>query len=316
MLALLAAALPTAACTWVEAPAWPRPPLPLPDAVALRYELPARPECPEPAAPDPNGVEHGELRCGTEQVRYHLHRCPERARGLVLLVPILAGGEQLMNTVATRLVARGFHVGWCNRVAAALSPPQRGPELESLFRRTVLHQRALLDWLCARPGFEDLPVFALGISMGGMVSTVLTAVEPRIRAAAICLAGADLPGIVLDTAEHRVQRWVHWRTATDAIGRSSLQQELERYLTSDPLRLAPYVAADRVLLVSASLDEVVTGPHQDLLWEALGRPRRLSVPFGHYSAALALDAIVASAARFYADRAGAAEVPATRPARP
>jgi hypothetical protein len=68
------------------------------------------------------------------------------------------------------------------------------------------------------------------------------------------------------------------------------------------LRLAPYVATERVLLVAATFDDVVRPRYQDLLWEALGRPGRMSVPLGHYSAALALDAVLDAIVAFFAEQ--------------
>ena len=57
-----------------------------------------------------------------------------------------------------------------------------------------------------------------------------------------------------------------------------------------------------VLLVHATMDEVIRRPHQDLLWESLGRPRRLLFPLGHTTAALAIDPILDAAASFFRER--------------
>ena len=116
------------------------------------------------------------------------------------------------------------------------------------------------------------------------------------------LAGADLPTILADSAEPRIERWREWRQREDGLSGAGLDLELRENLRTDPLRFAPYVATDRVFLVSANFDEVVRPQHQDLLWEALGRPQRVSVPLGHYSAALALDPLVSSIADFFDDR--------------
>src|SRR5262249_27384150 len=161
---------------------------------------------------------------------------------------------------------------WCDRVAPALSPPQRGPDLEQLFVRTVVHQRALLAWLRQPAGPQPPAVFALGVSLGGMVAAALAAggtgpARGRPRrpgGVAICLAGADIPSIVLDSGESRVERWRRWRMTEDGLGVASLRQELQRCLQSDPARLAAFVPTEHVLLVRSSLDEVVKPSHQDL----------------------------------------------------
>jgi hypothetical protein len=59
------------------------------------------------------------------------------------------------------------------------------------------------------------------------------------------------------------------------------------------------VATDKVLFITGALDTVVPPRHQDLLWEALGRPQRFTVPFGHYSAFLMLPEVVEAAAEHF-----------------
>ncbi len=300
------------ACSYVPPPSWPREALPLPEDVAARYAIP-----PEPveARIDPTsvaGVVDGELSCGEQKVRFHMHQNRNPNRPVVLLVPILAGGEDLMRSIARRVVDRGYHAAWCERAGSAMRAPQRGPELEQLFQRTVIQQRMLLAWLRDSSALRPQSFFALGVSMGGIISSVLAAVEPRLEGTAICLAGADLPNIVLDSDETRVAKWREWRLTEDGIGKSSLLQELQTSLLSDPGRLGPFVDTQSVLLVHATLDEVIRRPHQDLLWESLGRPRRLLFPLGHTTAALAIDPILDAATRFFREREPSATPVAAR----
>ncbi|MCK5944036.1 MAG: hypothetical protein KAI24_18770, partial [Planctomycetes bacterium] len=165
----------------------------------------------------------------------------------------------------------------------------------------VLHQRVLLAWL--RGGDDPPPhVHVLGLSMGGIVSTVLAAHEPSLDGIAICLAGADLASMVLVTSERRAQRWLEWRQRTDGVGADGLHWELQQFLVHDPSRVAAEVPTEKVLFVSAAFDTVVPRPNQSLLWEGLGRPARLDVPFGHYSAAIAVDEVIAAAAAHFRAR--------------
>ncbi|MBK8098967.1 MAG: hypothetical protein IPK26_17815 [Planctomycetes bacterium] len=289
-----------AACSFAPAPAWPRPALPTPPAVRARFALP---ELPVPGALQTlgNGSTDGELHCGSETARFHWRPRTDGTRGpAIVLVPILAGGADLMTMLASRLQVLGYHVGWCDRVASALQPPQRGQDLETLFRRTVIHQRMLLQWLRQRPEVDAGRQFVLGVSMGGIVASAVAVAEPDLAGVGICIAGADLPDLVLHSGEVRVQKWVDWRTATDGIGAATLSAELRHWLVSDPARLSPYVPTDKVVLVSATLDDVIPARHRDLLWEALGRPRRLQIPLGHYSMALALDGALAEITDFFA----------------
>lgn len=295
--ATLLALLP--ACAFTEAPSYPRPPMPLAQEDLDRFRVPGPVELLrlEPTADATVFV--GDLASGPETVHFHLYRARRADAPLVLLVPILGGGEELLRTMSRRFVERGYHAIYCDRAGSALRPPQRGAELETLLVRTVLHQRIALAWAARCDTIRPVQKFACGVSMGGIVTTLLTAVEPELSGSAMCLAGADLPTILGDSTESRIEKWRQWRLAEDGIGAAPLDEELRRTLRSDPLRLAPCVPTDRVFLVAADFDEVVRPEHQDLLWEALGRPQRLSVPLGHYTAALCLDPLISSIADFF-----------------
>lgn len=290
---LLLGVLALAGCRVTDQPSFARPAL-----VAPVAEVP----CPELVELQQHGPtrQTGLLVAADEEVHFELRRVADDGvpRSLVLLVPILAGGKELMSVVAQRMLGEGFDVAFCERAGSALTAPQRGPELEELFRRTVLHQRLLLAWLRSR---DDAArhVHVLGLSMGGIISTVLAAEEPTLDRVAVCLAGADLPRMVLVTSERRVHSWLNWRRETDGFGADTLRWELQQFLRHEPARFAPRVPTDKVLFVSASLDTVVPKRNQQLLWEALGRPRRLVVPFGHYTAALAMDRVIHAAANHF-----------------
>lgn len=290
------------ACQFTKAPSYPRPAMPLPKESRERFALPGPIELLTIENAGSGSLLVGDLACGPETVHFHLSRASDPEAPLVLLVPILGGGEELLRTMSRRFVERGYHAIYCDRAGSALRPPQRGPELETLLVRTVLHQRIALAWASGCEWIQPRQKFACGVSMGGIVTTLLTAVEPSLSGSAMCLAGADLPTILGNSSEGRIERWRDWRRAEDGIEAQPLEEELRRCLQSDPLRFAPYVPTERVFLVAAQFDEVVRPQHQDLLWEALGRPQRLSVPLGHYTAALVLDPLISSIADFFDSR--------------
>ena len=284
-------------CAFAPPPATPRPPLSV-EELGLPIPATPAPELRELVEASP-GRSRGRLDADGESVAFELRETPgDPGRPLVLLVPILAGGDDVQEMVATRLQDHGFDVAWCARAGSALRPGQRGADLEQLFRRTVLHQRLLLRWLRERHA-APIPQFAFGMSLGGMIATVVAAHEPELAGLAVCLSGGDVPGIVASSAETRVLAWREWRRDADGLDDAEVHAELCHCLAHEPLRFAPTVPTGRVLLVAATLDEVILGRQQDLLWEAFGRPARLSLPLGHFTAALAVDAIVAAAARHF-----------------
>jgi dienelactone hydrolase len=304
-----------AACSFAAPPGCPRRPV-TPAVLGLHIDH-VPPATLAAFQQDAPGRWSGRLDTGTESVAFHLRTTPSPLpRPVVLLVPILAGGAELMEGVAQRVAEYGFDVAYCARAGGALACGQRGAELDELFRRTVLHQRLLLRWLRERTA-TPTPQFVLGISLGGMVATVLAAHEPGLDGVAICLSGGDVADVIANSSEGRVRRWREWRRREDGIGDGALRAELQQFLRHEPLRYAPAVPTERVLLVDATLDTVVPRRNQDLLWEALGRPARYSLPLGHYTAALAIDAIIGEVAAHFSMRTSlAAAAPRRAPNEP
>jgi pimeloyl-ACP methyl ester carboxylesterase len=295
-----------AACTTQPSPDYPRPPLPLPEVVAERYRIPdsIREELLVPIGRQENiDLFRGRIGAGSDHVDFHfLIPDSDKPRPFILLLPILAGGESLMWIVGWNLAKRGYSVAWTRRAGKALTPGQRAPEMEELLRRTVVQNRLLLEWVRQEGSVDPAAMALVGISMGGMLGGVLLALEPDLAAGALCLAGGDLPDLIMNSVERRVRRWRDWRFREDGIAGHELRRELNTYLVSDPASFGAYVSTDRVFLVGALLDEVIPISNQDLLWESFGRPRRLSLPFGHYTAAIGIDSILNDVAGFINER--------------
>ena len=76
---------------------------------------------------------------------------------------------------------------------------------------------------------------------------------------------------------------------------------MQGVIRTDPVKLAPYVARDNVLMLIARFDHSVPTRYQLRLWRALGKPRADFVPLGHYTSILALPAHRLSIMRFFAE---------------
>lgn len=295
-------------CVALPGPSHPRPALPLPDLYATAFALPGE-VIEEQTVPAGSTAAfayvRGAVRAGGERATFHLLQpATGRPAPVVLCLPILAGGAELMWHVAANLARRGFAALWADRCGPALTAGQQSAELNALFTRTLIQNRMLLAWARRQPHrFLPDQRALLGISTGGILGAILLALEPDVRAGALCLAGGDLPDLLLESSEARVVAWRDSRRRRDGIAGTFLRAELARDLLADPVRLAPFVATERVLLVQARLDDVVPVRYQDLLWEGLGQPRRLQLPLlGHYPAALALDAILDEISDFVRER--------------
>jgi len=220
----------------------------------------------------------------------------------VLVLPILAGGERITEHVCESLARRGIAAGSIERAWRLFKDKETIDELEAKLVRVVCAQRAFLAWVAEREGIDRGRIGCFGISMGGILATLLAAVEPRLDCAVICLAGGDFGELVVSADEIKLERWVRERLAADGISAAELQERIRREFEVEPLHFAPAVDPRRVLFVAARWDGVIPRSSREALWQALGRPERVDVPLGHYTSILALDWLVGRASRFAAGR--------------
>lgn len=307
-------------CVTIPGPDHPRPALPLPAEIAERYALPGEVHEDYLVPLDSAGrIFRGRLRCGDERPEFHLMLpASQRPAPFVVCLPILAGGKELMWWVAEYLADAGFAVTFSERVESAMKPHQDAEALERLFRRSLVHNRAILAWGRRQAFTAPGQTGVLGISTGGIMAGTILALEPELRGGVLILAGGDLPDLLMQSSESRIQRWRAARQAVEGLDEAQLLAKLRKKLHSDPALTAPYVATDKVLMVSASWDTVVPARNQEVLWEALGRPKRFKLLLlSHYSSILDIvlptQTILRSSANFLLERlAGAHPAPRQR----
>lgn len=162
-LALVACLASMTSCTSRPQTLHPRPAVPLPAEVAARYAIPG-PVVEEVFVPtggkaDGTRFFRGRLTAGHEETEFNLILPPgaaEDGEGLpfAVMLPILGGGSELMWILADILTAHGWAVSWTERVGSVMRIPQLGPDLETMFRRTVIHNRMVLEWARNEPGID------------------------------------------------------------------------------------------------------------------------------------------------------------------
>lgn len=222
---------------------------------------------------------------GEVQVRFEYWRSKSAGPGpapLVLVTPILGGGKRLARTHCRDFVRSGFHVLLAWRGAKVLRGSWSLETIPRFLTRAMAARRALVDWAARRPEVDPERIAAFGISMGGILTSVLVAVEPRIHSAVIALAGGDLPRVLTVSDEGRLVRFRERKQHELGLDPKGYEAALRRVLWTDPLQLAPSVDPRRVLLVTTRYDSVVPPDCQQRLWVALGRPLRYDLPTGHY----------------------------------
>jgi pimeloyl-ACP methyl ester carboxylesterase len=216
---------------------------------------------------------------------------------VIVLLPIFNG--QLM---ITRYFARYFaNHGW----AALVVVRERDPlddlgDPEEAIRANLSDYRHVLDWVEQKPEFDSSRIGLFGVSFGAMDAIMLTALDERVDALVAAMAGGDLASVLTTTNYRRLTRRTRGMMEDTGMSREDLRQDLDDRITTDPLALAPYVDAERVLLIMTRTDAIVHFETQQALRASLGAPETLYLPTGHRPSVLYFPLVRSSAYEFFA----------------
>jgi dienelactone hydrolase len=226
---------------------------------------------------------------------------------VVVLLPIFNG-----QLAITRYFARYFaNQGW----AAVVVVRERDPlsdmfDPETAIRANLSEYRRVLDWVEQQPELDPGSIGLFGISLGAMDAVMLTALDDRIDALVVAMAGGDLASLLVSTNYRRVERRVDGMLAGSGMSRERLAASLAEQITTDPLALAPYVDAERVLMIMTRTDAIVPFETQEALRESLGEPETLYLPTGHRPSVVYFPIMRSSAFEFFARQFDMAHVAA------
>jgi hypothetical protein len=228
----------------------------------------------------------------------------------LLVLPVLQDRLNLAcGTLARYLASRGFATlevrsgpSFLDRVR--VSQGGDGPTWEDVETEMIRDGRRGLDWLCGQRGVDPKRLGIIGISHGAIIGPCVMGADPRLTAGVFCMGGADEAMIVARSRERSVRRF---RARLMRVYGLSDPEELwrlgqQRVSRTEPMRYAANVDPQAVLLFKTRHDRMVVPEAQDKLWEALGRPRRITLPFGHLGFGLAFYYAAQRAAEFLWER--------------
>lgn len=309
-----------AACRTVALPSPPRPPAGADVPSPAYYEVPGPLPSPRSEEVTFRGAEH-EIRrillpprvpADLEHLS-HIHDDIEillyvprdlgtEARPLVVMSPILANRLILMNEFATGFTRQGMLAAIVMRKEFDFDPETALAHAEGEFRSYVMQSRQAVDYLVTRPQIDGERLGTFGVSAGATISACLAGADPRFSAHVLVLAGGPLADVLADTDEDRFLEYRDALRASSGISDLALREQLRASLRTDPVNLAARVDPNDVLLFLAKRDTSVPTRHGYTLWRALGRPRLVLLPFGHYTSFLLLPWISDRVNRFLGSR--------------
>ena len=250
-------------------------------------------------SPLPSGVAEND----TVHAEYFRPTGPGR-RPAVVVLHILGADFALSRYLAARLADRGVAALFVKLPYYGERRPngsnQRflSDDIErsmNAMRQGVGDVRRATAWLASRPEVDPSRLGVAGISLGGIVAALASAVDPTLDRAALILAGGGLDRILWEMPEAARfrDRWVaSGRTFAD------LHALTERW---DPLTYADRLVGKQILMIAGTVDEVIPPGAARALWDAAGRPPILWYDCGHYSSAGYLLPAIRATADFFAE---------------
>ncbi len=227
-------------------------------------------------------------------------------RPAVVVLHILGADFPLSRYLAIRLADRGVAALFVKLPYYGERRPTKGEGASRRFlsiepersmtsmRQGVCDVRRALAWLASRPDIDAGRLGVTGISLGGIVGSLTTAVDPAATRGVFILAGGDLSRILWEMPDSRPYRklWLQ----------SGRTREDLKALTDpfDPLTHAAGLKGKKILFMAGRVDEVVPPESTIALWKAAGQPPIEWFDCGHYSAAGYLLPAIREAAEFLA----------------
>jgi pimeloyl-ACP methyl ester carboxylesterase len=156
-------------------------------------------------------------------------------------------------------------------------------------RQSVLDARTLLGWLLAQ---DARPVGLLGLSLGGLLTLILTCVEERFAFSVPLIAHMDLCALIRDAPVLAPMR--------HELGNLGWGLEDTRELVAQMgwSELRPKLPPHRIHLFSASDDHLFSAPVVEDLWQSWGRPAIRWYPTSHLGFLAHLPDVVRAMAEF------------------
>jgi dienelactone hydrolase len=146
----------------------------------------------------------------------------------------------------------------------------------------------LVGWVRQRPDTDPARIGIVGFSIGAIVASLVVGRDPGYAAAVFAMGGGGL-GEVLASCYGRERLVRDEVTARFGWSREEYAERVEASLASiDPLFVAGRVDPATVLYFDARHDECIPPVSREALWEAMGRPERITIGYGHKSSFLSM----------------------------
>ncbi len=220
---------------------------------------------------------------------------------VVLVMAVSGGSYEIEHHVARYFVRHGFAAIVIRRPGSDRSLTTGG-QVNELLRRSIQNDVRVVDWVATRTEFDAHRIGVFAISLGAIQGATFAVVDPRVRAAVLGLVGGDVANILAHTRKGDYVKRRNALLREQHLTLAELQQQFADAIQCDPVRFAPYVEREKVMLALAVFDHVVLFKNGWKLRQKMGKPETILLPVGHLTALLYLPYIESQALDFYRRR--------------
>jgi len=217
---------------------------------------------------------------------------------VILVLPILGGGNSVGASFARYFAHHGY--------AAVLVHRENHHDLidepevvDNVLRQIVFDHKQALDWIESRPELDASRIGVFGTSMGAIKAALIDALDDRIGASVLALAGGDIPYLLTYSEEKGIAERRNRYLRERKMNLEEFHQELAPKITCDPIRYAEYMDAGKVLMILALFDKIAPIEKGRELREKIGNPETIYLVSGHYSSILFKNYVKYKARKFF-----------------
>ncbi len=191
---------------------------------------------------------------------------------LIVLTPNIGGVTLLEVRMAHKLAKNGYHVLVPKTVLSFEEVDEDTfDDINNIQLYSVSLTGQLIDKLYEREqSFDRDRIGLVGVSLGGIRSTMLMGIDNRYRAMFISVAGSDLASIYAQSQHETVMdiryRHMSFLGLTDE---AEYESKLREYITLDPQVISNSAHLDNIAMIIANDDRVVPSTNQWKLWRQL-----------------------------------------------
>ena len=204
----------------------------------------------------------------------------------LVLLHGLGGSKEQMAGLALFAARAGYaslvidEYGQGERTPAKPATRSQAEELATTVHQSAVDVRRGLDYLGTRPDINKGRIGLVGISLGAIIGTVASGVDPRLKATALISGGGDW-GLILKTlSANRTEVGGH---STAGLKNMDWDRVSALLAPEDPLTFASHIAPRALLMLGGRKDTTIVVPAQQALYDAARDPKEIRwfAQYGH-----------------------------------